>query len=688
MYDGLQYLLLNESQTKVNSYMATKQRADQSRNSALLHHDTVQESLEKVFRSDLSSAKATISRPAMTAVERDHLYKHMMKMDNFERELILHEPTDTSMGGSQTQVFLNRLAAASQARPSELVRTQREQLGYNHEPLPKRPKWGRFNTGKPECRTIRRCRLLRLRQPLALVLALAVNGYQAINTTSPHYESGHLRLRVSDVTTLVSMALVIIKFFLGVWSTIVVWRCAYVLRDRAGFDPQSQRISFMKKHKLPPTAMWPVQWPRGFPSWMVAVSLVLMAVQPYISPLLSGAVNWDPSSVSTGNRIQVNDTNPAADLVQWYWYLAQQSDRKSYLRLAAGMANLAWANSAAVSANGTSITGNGCRHVVNRGGELAVNSTVWNLVVPCININSISWARSADDVPRNVTYLVENSTNLSIVNDNPSSYYRPGGAVLFDPNLLWNNSKTKSPWEPPPATTFSGTKSFGLLLARPGLYGPPCTSAGLGPTVFGDSRNITQYMLSFNRNCYLIGTVNLTAGVTNSSIATYISSRVVEDQTPLSSVVFEPNPWVQEALWLLPDLMTMIAVMNATLLPTYDNLDGYVELLIRQAYLAAWDMFHSSFDVGGPLFEATPQEPRIRASVSFSRVFSWLAICLLTTLGGLTLLLLTTGYKEEEEEQKEVTSEALTQLNAATTGIIDEAKPVAMDAAESIIASP
>lgn len=43
-----------------------------------------------------------------------------MEMDNFESELILHEPTDTLVGGSQTQVFLNCLAATSQA--SELIR--------------------------------------------------------------------------------------------------------------------------------------------------------------------------------------------------------------------------------------------------------------------------------------------------------------------------------------------------------------------------------------------------------------------------------------------------------------------------------------------------------------------------------------------------------------------------------------
>lgn len=60
----------------------------------------------------------------------------MMKMDNFESKLILHELADTLVGGSQTQVFLNHLAAASQVsphckdhpliyqvRPSKLVRS-------------------------------------------------------------------------------------------------------------------------------------------------------------------------------------------------------------------------------------------------------------------------------------------------------------------------------------------------------------------------------------------------------------------------------------------------------------------------------------------------------------------------------------------------------------------------------------
>jgi hypothetical protein len=44
----------------------------------------------------------------------------MMHMDNFETELILHEPADTLVGESDAQVFLNSLAAASQA--NEMIR--------------------------------------------------------------------------------------------------------------------------------------------------------------------------------------------------------------------------------------------------------------------------------------------------------------------------------------------------------------------------------------------------------------------------------------------------------------------------------------------------------------------------------------------------------------------------------------
>lgn len=508
---------------------------------------------------------------------------------------------------------------------------------------------------------------------LALVIALAVNGYNAIDTSTPRYSSGHLQLRVSDVTTLISVGLVIVKLFIGAWTAIAVWRCAYVLTHPPDPSLDDRRISFMKEHHLPPWIMWPFRQPQGAANWAIALLLFLLLAQTFLAPLLSGAVNWNPSSVPSGKTVQLNDTNQNAWFGDWYYYNLQQVSRQASLRIAAGIASLAWADSAALAANGTSLTGNGCRHVVNSG-TLPVNSTVRDIPIPCIQIHDITWAMSDADIPRTVSNLVEDANPLSLVDDDPELYYSPGQAVLFDPDHLFNTEQ--SGLRLPPAIKFSGSLDMGLLISRPGADGPACTA--YGPTAFGPSDKIQPYQLKWNKNCYLIGTVRLTAGVTRSAESTFISSRVIEDQTPLSEVVFEPNSWVQNALWLLPDLMTMIAVMNSSQLPTWDNIDGYSALLIRQAYLAAWDMFHANFDMDGPVFAATPQEQRIKASVSFSRVFAWLGVYLVTTAAGVLLLLLARadprdGIEEHRSEAKQVWE-----------GIKDSAKEIAETVSDNL----
>ncbi|GFF30508.1 hypothetical protein IFM61606_10549 [Aspergillus udagawae] len=52
----------------------------------------------------------------MTVVKRTHLYHHIMAMDNFKTDLILYEPTDMSVRHSNTQVYLNQLAAVTEAQ--------------------------------------------------------------------------------------------------------------------------------------------------------------------------------------------------------------------------------------------------------------------------------------------------------------------------------------------------------------------------------------------------------------------------------------------------------------------------------------------------------------------------------------------------------------------------------------------
>jgi hypothetical protein len=269
-------------------------------------------------------------------------------------------------------------------------------------------------------------------------------------------------------------------------------------------------------------------------------------------------------------------------------------------------------------------------------------------MLPCIQFHDIAWATSADQIPDSYTNTAFQTT-MRILNDSVSHYNSPGHAVLFDPNIPWNASiPTVQQTGLPVANSFTGTMALALVLAS--TY--QCNTS-MGVNNFGNVMNTTaypQYIYSWALGtCYIFANVTFTAGVTNSPVSKYLSPVVIEDQTPIDEVVFQPSTWVQESFWLLPDLMTTISLANSTQLPTWYNLDLYAQSLIRQSYLGAWEAFHQTFDqVGGEISYATPGEPRIQATVSYSRVFSWLTISLLTSVAGILLLGLTWGEKEPD----------------------------------------
>jgi Na+/serine symporter len=67
-------------------------------------------------------------------------------------------------------------------------------------------------------------------------------------------------------------------------------------------------------------------------------------------------------------------------------------------------------------------------------------------------------------------------------------------------------------------------------------------------------------------------------------------------------------------------------------------------------------MFHASFDMQAPVYTATLSESRIQATVSFVRVFAWLAINLLVTIAGILVFLLALSHitEESKEEHKDM----------------------------------
>ena len=69
---------------------------------------------------------------------------------------------------------------------------------------------------------------------LAISMVYGLDGYMAIYPGAPRYFHGKYKLQVSDVTTIISVALVVIKLLVGAWTGTVIWNCVFVLLQSQG----------------------------------------------------------------------------------------------------------------------------------------------------------------------------------------------------------------------------------------------------------------------------------------------------------------------------------------------------------------------------------------------------------------------------------------------------------------------
>ncbi|KAF5618948.1 uncharacterized protein FTJAE_12079 [Fusarium tjaetaba] len=485
---------------------------------------------------------------------------------------------------------------------------------------------------------------------ITLLVALGVNGYHALAYSGQKrtQANGSYVFRVSDITTLLSAGTKIMDYIGALWTGLVGWRCGLVLLEYRGL-----KISQLSEV----LGGWPwFKLPRGR-EWLVALIFAFILPQNFIEPLFSGSVDWN-FALDYAPATTVRSGDPTASSTKWYYYNIQGVDRKTALRRAGGMASIAWGATDSAYSKGGSISAPGglaCRHLMPT--TAPVNSTLANATLPCIYIHNITW--SDDQPPDDVwEYAWSKADQLSTFGDSLFAYVRPGVAVAFSQDLWASNSTVKTDRKKgtstfPEASKWSGNMTVLLLLGRQ-------TSVSCKPiygTAFGNSSYLTKSLPgvfqananAYDENCMVWGTVYFTAGEIQAPESVYIAPRVVEYHidTPKANETIsasreaeivkaiKPSIWTKDSLWVMPDAMAQIAVMNTSMLPTWENLNNYTATLIRYAYMSNWDMFHASFeDTDTASLTLRPAEPRLQASVSFGRLFSWFAITLLLPLTG------------------------------------------------------
>lgn len=468
---------------------------------------------------------------------------------------------------------------------------------------------------------------------LCFTIVYALDGFKTISDDLEWGENGSLQLRPRDFNTLISLATSIIAFLVDSYAGIAVWTCAFTLLRTTGLTSKQLDSVVDAPSQLSWIIWdgWPARWIRqGKIGRFAALALLFLFPQAFIDLVITGAVDWK-ASVVLGPEFSVQTTDPRADISNWFLYLNQNTARKALLRVAGGNAAIGWAD----TGNFTHLRRSSSLRTIVNDDRLLINSTIKYITLPALMVHSITW----DDyqVSLDVYDITQSSEKVSVVDDAPFSYYHGGNAIVFDPQDPEWTSRTKyidsnTTWAiRPPPSRFSGNKKVVLKLARQKTTTPACSP--VIPQTFrdlGSGKNVFPLEEDKYQNCFISGTIKMTAGVVKKKLARYVNSRVVEyEGAPWSVDDIQSDRWVEEAIRLLPDVMAFVSQVNASSIPTWENIDEYVESLVQQSFMGAWSALHRTNDVGNVTLQACSGIVRSQAVVSRTRAFFWLGGTLL-----------------------------------------------------------
>ena len=126
---------------------------------------------------------------------------------------------------------------------------------------------------------------------IAVIMTLRLSDYQALDSADGEpWELGtkRYRLRVSEVTTIISAALVAVRICVTSWTVITVWMCAFILMEEGQIKPS--QLSYMMDFRVP------FSTPKSRVGWVVVSVILLLFPQSFNSPLVTGAVGWSAST--------------------------------------------------------------------------------------------------------------------------------------------------------------------------------------------------------------------------------------------------------------------------------------------------------------------------------------------------------------------------------------------------------
>lgn len=421
----------------------------------------------------------------------------------------------------------------------------------------------------------------------------------------------------SDVTTLLSSTLVVLRLVAAAWASSLSWRSAFFLMERPGLKRRDLDWMISFGFFTPPAYL------RDVRIFNVGVILLATLSAQAVSPLLTGSIAWLPSNrlarpqsdaTVTFRRVENSSTS------NWESYIDFPRTRETVVRVGAGYVSLAW---------GRSVEKDVMKRTIQATAGLNINSTVANATLPYFSVTSLEW------IPDPLNTLTPDQLNITRIHSILSAYgaftplQRAVGA--FIPDAPWNGATSL-----PSPSIVSETRTLVMQTNRIPMNK---TCSDYDSPQFGRSLPTMGFLLHGGQWCHAFARVTFTAGASACTNCRISSTSTIQNDT---SLLVQEDRMTTEALRLMADLSVVLVQMNSSIPDTMNNINDYVIGLLTRSYSGIWNGLTDIVGSPAAISPYTPSLPSLQARVDLTRVYVWLSMQLLVTLCGAYFLFMQT----------------------------------------------
>lgn len=444
------------------------------------------------------------------------------------------------------------------------------------------------------------------------------------------------RLYQSQLTGILSAALVILRVFVGSATVTLTWRVIFILLEKQGITlAEWIRLTTWRAPVTPNrSSITSLTWSL----WAAAVVLLLWP-PVFSAPLATSALAWIPSSTLMSDAVMIPVPNTAGtDKFEWL-----------------GLENPGVVSSIVV--NAAAMTGDDPAYAASRDGRLSrrhfpahdvANNSLIDLTVPYISIQ-MNWINADEsgksDIIGNETlsyvtspFRIRDAGTTVFVRDKkwelkdriPTAATPPEPIIFSDKILLYMHLETLDPDYPP----------------YPNLDDDCPTSTGY----FDKIPDVNQHRFPYGARgggrpgayeCYIMGEATITAGqiaAKNCRVSSVESSSKAYATCPgpFDESAIERSLMTGLALDFMSDTIKYSIMQNNMGVWMSDTLDGYAVGLLTSAYHASWSALFNRVAIS--VFTdvpVTPSEETVRLLLDRKRLYAWLGMNLCLTISTL-----------------------------------------------------